>query len=188
MVVSYERKHKFFHLTQSLKKLGRYVGGGKKKSIAKAAVNNVSLCPQLLRALCESARKEIRHVCSDSHDSILRLKTKPALEHFSWETIWTELQQNTPTLLDILKELIPTSKRERDIFHPALCMCASILLKLNNQKVNLIQSAISLILKAGHATKQVSEVTVHLQINVLGAILKQICFALYCRYSLGYRS
>jgi len=42
-------------------------------------------------------------------------------------------------------------------------MCASILLKLTNGKVNLVQTVISLVLKAGHATKQVRQL--HVQFN-----------------------
>ena len=52
----------------------------------------------------------------------------------------------------LVSNLIPPSKRASESVKPALCMCASIILKLNNQKINLVQSVVSLILKAGHAT------------------------------------
>lgn len=98
---------------------------------------------------------------SDTHDSILWLKLKPALEIFSWETVWLELQQIAPTLMALLVGLLPPSKAELDSCRPPLCMCASILLKLTNSKVNLAQTVISLILKAGHATKQVKSLVNH---------------------------
>ena len=95
--MSYAKKPKYFHLTRSLKKLGRFVGRGSKQSIARAAVNNNSLLPQLVRALCSAIQKELKSLRSDKHDSILRLKSKPALENFTWKMVWLELEQNAPT-------------------------------------------------------------------------------------------
>ena len=43
-----------------------------------------------MTALSTAVRKEIRKICSDSHDSILRMKTETALELFSWERVWLE--------------------------------------------------------------------------------------------------
>lgn len=161
--MSYAKKPKYFHLTRSLKKLGRFVGRGRRKSIARAAVNNKSLFPEIVQSLCRTIKKEIKTVCSETHDSILKMKTKPALEQFTWKTVWLELQQNAPTLIDLLLGLLPASKSNLDSVRPALCMCASILLKLTNGKVNLVQTVISLVLKAGHATKQVRQL--HVQFN-----------------------
>ena len=87
------------------------------------------------------------------------MKNKTALEHFTWETVWSELEQKAPTLTAILLGLAPTSKRESEHIKPALSLCASILLKLRNDKVNLVQSVISLVMKAGHASKQVCLLT-----------------------------
>lgn len=154
MVVGHNKKPTYFHLTRSLKKLGRYVGRGNRRSIAKAAVGNATLRPELIAAICTKVTAEVKTLCSDAHDSILRLKSKTALEYFTWETVWIELQQSAPTLMAILCQLIPLSKKS-DKVNPALCLCASVLLKLRNDKVNLIQSVISLVLKAGHATKEV---------------------------------
>lgn len=151
-----QENRNYHHLTRSLKKLGRYIGRGNHRSIASAAMSNNSLRPELLQKLGQVVRNdEVKRVCSDQHDSILKLKSKPALECFSWETVCKELSQNTPMLMSLLSNLIPPSKQASESVKPALCMCASIILKLNNQKINLVQSVVSLILKAGQATKQV---------------------------------
>ena len=155
VVVGYESKPSYFHLTQSLKRLGRYVGRGNRRSIARAAVDNLTLRPELVSAMCQAVGAEMKGVCSDSHDSILRMKNKTALEHFSWETVWCELEQKAPTLMAFLVGLAPPSKRQSEHIKPALSLCASILLKLRNDKINLVQSVISLVMKAGHATKSV---------------------------------
>lgn len=109
MVVGH-KKPRYFYLTQSLKKLGRHVGHGNRRSIAQAAVRNTTLLPELVTALCEIAGAEMKSICSDNHDSILCLKSKTACEHFTWETMWAELQQYSPTLMAILLGLIPHSK------------------------------------------------------------------------------
>lgn len=155
MVSGVQKKNRYFHLSQSLKRLGKYVGRGKRRSIAQAAIENTALQGEVVAALCTAAHKEMKTLCSDSHDSILRMKTKPALELFSWERVWLELQQHAPLLLNILTKLLPPSKREAKDIQPAVCVCASILLKLRSDKINLVQAMIAVVLRAGHATKQV---------------------------------
>ena len=151
-----QKKNRYFYLSRSLRKIGRYVGRGNKRSIAEAVIQNSALCHEVVTALGRALRKEIGKICSDSHDSILRMKTKTALELFSWGRVWLELQTHAPLLVDVLLQLLPPSKRTtEDAIHPALCICASILLKLRNNKVNLVQAMVAVILKAGHATKQV---------------------------------
>ena len=54
VVVGYESKPSYFHFTQSLKKLGRYVGRGNRRSIARAAVDNLTLRPELVSAMCRT--------------------------------------------------------------------------------------------------------------------------------------
>ena len=119
-------------------------------------IENTSLRNVVVLALGRAARKEIRSICSDSHDSILRMKNKTALELFSWERVWREMQMHAPLLVTFLTQLLPLSKRkDENAFHPALSVCASILLTLHNFKINIVQAVIAVVLRAGHATKQV---------------------------------
>lgn len=60
----------------------------------------------------------------------------------------------TLLLAATLTGLLTQSKNMHSNVIPALCVCASIILKLRNQKVNVVQTMISPVLKAGHATKQ----------------------------------
>ena len=150
-----DRKARYFHLSRSLKKLGRYVGRGKARSIAAAMVENNVLRHEVVIAIGNMARNELKKICSESHDSILRMKSKTALEYFTWERVWVELQDNAPILVLFLLQLVPPLKREKEEVKRAICVCMSILLKLRCDKVNIVQAVISLILTAGHATKQV---------------------------------
>ena len=95
----------------------------------------------------QEVRKEMQAVASVGHDSILRMKNKESLEHFSWDRVWCVVQTHCPLLAKFLKECLPPSAREKDSFIPSLCLCSSILLKLRNPHINLVQT--------GHANNQV---------------------------------
>lgn len=156
MVVSREdHKSRYFHLSRSLKQLGKYVGRGKRQMIAKAVVENVALRQEVVHQVCKAYRKEIMKICSDSHDSILRMKSKVALEHFTWERVWLELKNNAPLLVMLFHQLFPAHKKEDQSTMMAICVCISILLQAQSNKINLVQAMISLLLRNGHATKQV---------------------------------
>ena len=123
--------------------------------IAKAVVENATLQQEVVSQITRASRREIMKICSDSHDSILRMKSKVALEHFSWETVWLELKHNAPLLVNLFLQLVPKHKRDDNSTIMALCVCMSILLQVQSQKINLVQAVISLLLRYGHATKQV---------------------------------
>ena len=155
VVLSKEKKNWYFHLIGSVKKVGKYVGQGKRHSIAVAVVENTTLRREVVLVLGSEVGKEMKRLCSDENDSILRMTTKPALLQFTWKRVWDELQLDAPLMMSILTNFLPPSKKNDESLRPALCLCASIFLKLRNQKVNIAQNIISLVLKGGHATKQV---------------------------------
>ena len=98
--------------------------------------------------------QEIKHLCSDNYDSILSTTSDVAMTHFSWESIWIEISTKAPTLVSILKSCLPVKTKLNP--KPVLCLCVSMLLKLRNRKMCHVQSAISLIVHAGHAGSMVS--------------------------------
>ena len=145
-----KRKTRYFHLSKSLKRLGKYVGRGKKSSIVTAIMSNPQLREHIGTAIAKEVQKELKEICSDEYCSILRMKYKVALERFTWDRVWQELENKAPTLLKIL-----SGGASSNNIKPAICTCASILLKLRNPKVNVVQAVVSVVLKAGHANIQV---------------------------------
>ena len=109
--------------------------------------------------VAKEIKKEIKKLCSDKNDSILRMKTKLALERFSWDCVLTELQLTTPTLLKILTDCLPKKKTATSAVIRGICTAASIMLKLSDQKINLVQGVLSVVLRAGSASKQVYTAT-----------------------------
>ena len=113
-------------------------------------MGNPDLHPLVVRAVTKELQNELKEICADGYDTILRMKYRVALEMFTWSRVWKELQSKTPTLLEIL-----SGGCSNGPVQPSICTCASILMKLRNPKVNLVQAMVSVVLKAGHANIQV---------------------------------
>ena len=113
-------------------------------------MENPHLHGLVVRAISKEVQGELKEICSDNYDTILRMKYKVALENFTWSRVWKELQSKTPTLLEILSGGCSNGPVQPDV-----CTCASILMKRRNPKVNLVQAMVSVVLKAGHANTQV---------------------------------
>ncbi len=96
-------------------------------------------------------KAEMRDISSQHHESIL-LDTVEAVKHFSWETVITELQNMTPTLMHLLMNLIRNPSKNK----PLLCLLASQLLKHRFPKLGLVQRAVSVLLYGNGTNKQVS--------------------------------
>lgn len=65
-----------------------------------------------------------------------------------------ELKSRAPTLLSFFK--ISLAKRGRKVPNYAVGMSASVLLKNRNKNLSLVQAVVSVVMYAGHCSKQVS--------------------------------
>lgn len=92
-------------------------------------------------------------MCSDSFQSILRLKTNDSVKNFHHiiTTIIHEMQRNTPTLLSLLKSCLKTRKPRpnTDVFL-AVIMC--IICKNRRPAACIIQRVFSLLLYTGQVS------------------------------------
>lgn len=153
IVVGY-KKPKYFHLTPSRKKLGRILGRGNRGSLSKVVLENGKLRKQVVQRVGKLIQKEMQMICSEKFNSIMRDTSDVAMEHFSWESIWIELNSKAPTFLSVVESALPTkTKLDKK---PMLCMIAGMLAKFRNPKMCLVQAVVSLLLKSGHAGSQVS--------------------------------
>ena len=154
VVVGYE-KPKLFNLTPSRKKIGRILGRGNKGSLAAMVLHpsNKALQGQVLKQVGRMCFREIKSLCSDNYCAMLRNTSDVSLTHFSWESIWVEVSNKAPTLISILTNCLPVETKPDK--KPIICVCAALICKLRNQKMCHMQSAISLLLHAGHAGSQV---------------------------------
>lgn len=91
---------------------------------------------------------ELKEICANNYDTILKMKYQ---QNFTCGRVWKELESKTSTLLAILSGSFSNGPVQ-----PAVCTCASILIKMRNLRVNLVQAMTSVVLRAGHANIQVS--------------------------------
>ena len=63
----------------------------------------------------------------------------------TWNNLWEEVEQCCPTLSHVFTAI--TARQKRSI--PTLCVIVAMLLKLFNQKANLVQSLLSVVLYSG---------------------------------------
>jgi L1 cell adhesion molecule like protein len=106
--------------------------------------------------ICQVARSitsEMKSICLDSHDSILR-DTHEGIVHFSWETIWAEVRRMMPTLSRLLSATLIATKAMRSNQNMLTCLITCMLLKGRFNKMSLLQRAISVFLYGNGCTKQ----------------------------------
>ncbi|XP_065912891.1 uncharacterized protein [Dysidea avara] len=72
-----------------------------------------------------------------------------SVKQFSWETVWLEFERRLPTLVGLLQLILPSSSKA------VLCFIIGIILKNRSPHMALIQRAVSVMLYAHGAGKQV---------------------------------
>ena len=117
------------------------------------------------KLVCE----EIRALCSDRQNSVMRNTNPQTLRSFECKTVISEMEECAPTLLSILRESTkPPKVQKRSRSQPKrkhtthqfdrnaiIAMCTAILCKNRRNSMCLLQKIISLILQAGRSSKKV---------------------------------
>ena len=149
------KKPKRVILTPLRKRVGKAIARGSRKAVAEQCFKDPSTKKYLLEVFGREIRKDIRHISSSKTPSCLRYSSPEDLCTFTWDKLLTELSTGAPTLLEILRAA--TRKRiPRSNTIGVICMCAGIILKHHNPTLSLVQKILTVILFAGHVSKQVS--------------------------------
>ncbi len=156
--VGYTRPKTFF-LTPHRKHLGKAVARKSKKTIAAETLKDSSTKGYIVSIIGRELSREVRAMASDPVKSILQSQNPDDLKQFKWDTLLRELSKCAPVLSRLLL-LATKTKRPRLNQKAVIGVCAAILINHRNSKMNLVQKLASLILYAGHASKQVSRRTV----------------------------
>lgn len=109
-------------------------------------------------------------MCSKDVNSILQQTSIHGLETFEWSILINELEMYAPTLMSILKGCTRT-QHQRHNREGVIGICAAVLLKYRNYRMNLVQKMISTILHAGHSGKLVSTISAHHLISNIACVL-----------------
>ena len=107
----------------------------------------------LMRKIGVSLRREMKAMCSDKVNSLLRAEVKPEGSAL-WQSIGNELERHAPILLNFLSECAQSKRHQLDNKKIA-CITAVILLKHRWWRMSALHKTVSLILYAGHTSKMV---------------------------------
>ena len=117
----------------------------------------------VLKGIGREVRNELKAMCSDCTNSILRSQSLTDLYGFAWDTLIAELSANAPVFLEILRAITFT-RRPRQSRNAVIGVCAAVLLKYRFAKMSLVQKILSLLLYAGHSGKKVP-VCIHIRVD-----------------------
>ena len=140
----------------ALKQLARLASLGNIGSVVRFALRDTRLKSQVIAEVGKIVSNELKFLCSNKFNSVLMETSQTALEFFSWESLWLEMVKATPVLLALLQACTPKQANPKRM-QPVVCMCTGILAKFRNHSACLVQSLISMILQAGYASKQATE-------------------------------
>ena len=136
------------------------------KSVAFQVMKHEKLKKQILKVLGRHIKKEKKAMCALKGNtlhtpSILRSSDPETVQSFKWELLIDEMKQKAPTLYSVLascahKKVRNKCRRSYQVKDEvAIGVCASVLLRHRNCKMNLLQRIMAMILYSTHAGKMV---------------------------------
>lgn len=143
-------------VTPRRKKIASLLVRGKPKSLALELIKHRRYLQPLLGQVGALLKREMRHLCSNNvADSITSIK----LANFSWSNYFRKIKSHAPCIVELLTLILTgKSKTNKDIIR----VIVSIITSFKRSSMNVVQKMISIILYAGHCSKQVNKVTKNL--------------------------
>ena len=110
--------------------------------------------PHMIAQVAKFIRAEMKSICSLAHNSILRGQ-HDQIKLFNWESVLVEFEQNVPTLILLLRHLMPKADGK------FLSFIVAIILK-RRKHMSLVQRVISVMLYGNAAQKEVGVLDIKL--------------------------
>ena len=152
--IQYRQLQKKYLLTPSRRRIGRAVARGSRLAIVSHCLEDVVLRKHIIASIGKRVQAEVATLCSDKCNSVLRQHAKEQLLKFKLENFNQEMRAHAPTLLTLLQAATHT-RHQRPNQQAVIATCAAMMCKLRRKEMNMVQKTLSLILYAGHASKQV---------------------------------
>ncbi len=146
--------------------------------------------PQLSQMMVLEVANKVRNECaslgSTKNPSILQKKSRADIANFNWSALVSEWEERAPTLLLLLtaaceKYWSRTQNTLSPSCAPALCMAGAILMKCRNKHVSGVQTIISIVLNAGHASSQVRAVCYAFLTHIRSTLMYPFLLQTYTR-------
>ena len=124
------------------------------KTVATECLKNERSRNHVVNIFCSLIHKEVKSIASTRVKSTLLYQSKQSICDFDWKKVEREMATHCPLLLRVLAAATKT-RSERVNRTMTIIMCFAMIVKHQNPNVNLLQKIITLILYAGHCSKQV---------------------------------
>ena len=121
--------------------MGKEIARKSMQAVANEALKDPVIRQYRLKMLGSELAKEVRDMASDSANSILQSQNPDHLKGFTWDMLLSELSKFAPTLKSLLASAISTRVHHSST-DAVIGMCAAILIKQRNSKMNLVQRLI----------------------------------------------
>lgn len=144
-------------MTPKRKRLCQPLIRGSRYSLAKKCLDDEETRKYLIKCIGKTLQNEIANLCSNKHSSILKDKSKQAMESFSWDKLVAEMEINAPMLLSLLNKCTETPRTSRPNRQAIIGTICGILCKNRNHSACLFQRIVSILLYSGHSSKSVSD-------------------------------
>lgn len=117
-------------------------------------MNDAVVRKHILKLVGKAVHKEMKTLCSDSANSIIRCDDLQKLKKFTWQSFSSEISKFAPVLKAVLQSTNNTRTTKTN-FDVIMCMCVALIMRTRNPRMNLVQKMLSLILYAGQTSKEV---------------------------------
>ena len=154
--IGYARRPRNYNLTPSRKHIGKAIARGSMLTVALKCVEDDRIRPYIVRKIGQLVSGEIVNLRSKKAQSVLHSQSRESLMGFKWDMMIEEMRRHAPILLEILK-CCTSTKRPRANHYSVIVMCVAMLCKLRCSDMSLAHKVLSLILRAGHSSKKVSD-------------------------------
>lgn len=132
---------------------------GTAKSVARYCMAHPYYSKAMIQEAARQMIHELKVACSDTANSILSSKETSALLYFDWKLIADEAKQHSPMFFALLESMFDFCNELQK--STLIGVVYAIVCQSYRETMNLFQRLISVILYAGHCSKQV----LHMQLT-----------------------
>ena len=147
-------------ITNSMRTLCRSVGRGRRSSVVNQVMKDKVMRQIAVNKIGKLLRKELISSCGVKSQTLFSGGIDD-LKIFSWDKMAADLKRTAPVLHSLLEHCLSANRSQVRSLNSKILMSliGGILLRNANERVNIIQKLLSIILAASHAPKHVSVMT-----------------------------
>ena len=122
LTIGYTNKPRTYLLTPSRKRIGKSLACGSRCALVRECFKDEIVCKYIVLKVANIVHKEVVQLCSDTVQSSLLNPSIDLLTSFSWDALYSELNQHCPILTQILQHGCQTHQPSNNQLS-IICLC-----------------------------------------------------------------